>query len=100
VTPVLNLWPVPDQSNLYSLFCRVLVQIQDVVLPAGLKLDMPQRFFDAFVDGLATRLSRHYAPSRFADNAAAEQHSWALAVKRGGEDVMMNIAPAIGAYYR
>lgn len=99
VTPILNLWPVPDQTNIYSLFCRVLLQIQDVVLPGGIKLDMPQRFFDAFTDGMCTRLSRHYAPDRYAANVAAEQKSWNLAVKRGGEDVMVSLAPMIGSYY-
>lgn len=100
ITPILRLWPVPDQSNLWSLFARVLLQIQDVVLPAGIQLDMPQRFFDAFTDGMSTRLSRHYAPQRYQDNLMAEQKSWNLATKRGGEDVMMNISPMLGPYYR
>lgn len=99
VTPILQLWPVPDLTNTYGLFCRVLLQIQDVVLPAGVQLDMPQRFFDAFTDGMCTRLSRHYAPDRYSTNAVAEQKSWNLAVKRGGEDVMVSMAPMLGSYY-
>jgi hypothetical protein len=100
ITPILNLWPVPDMSATYSLFCRVLLQIQDVVLPAGVTLDMPQRFFDAFTDAMCTRLSRHYAPERYATNMAAEAVSWEKAIKRGGEEVMMNLSPSIGSYYR
>ena len=69
-------------------------------LPAGVTLDMPERFFDAFVDGMCTRLSRHYAPDRYQLNAMAETRSWSLAVKRGGEDVMMNISPVLAGYYR
>lgn len=100
ITPILNLWPVPDIDNFYSLFCLVLLQIQDTVLPSGVTLDVPWRFYDAWVDGMATRLSRHYAPDRFASNEAAEEKSWNSAVKRGGEDVMYNISPMIGSYYR
>lgn len=100
IDPNILLWPVPDSSIPYTLIIQPLLQIQDTVLPAGVTLDMPQRFFDAWVDGMATRLSRHYAPDRYQANALAETRSWSLAVKRGGEDVMMNIVPVMAGYYR
>jgi hypothetical protein len=100
ILPIMNLWPVPNQSNTYTLFCRVLSQVQDVLLPSGLQLDVPWRYLDAFVAGLSTRLSLHYKPERYQLNFAVEQRAWNLATKRGGENVYMNIAPAIGAYYR
>lgn len=100
ITSVINLWPLPDVAGTYFIFARVLQQIQDVVLPGGVTLDMPNRFFDAFASGMAKRLSVHYAPDRFAALETSEQKAWDLAVKRGGEDVAMNFGPSVGSYYR
>lgn len=100
INPVINLWPVPDVGGTYFIFARALQQIQDVVLPGGVTLDMPNRFFDAYTGGMARRLSVHYAPERFQALEEQEQKAWDLAVKRGGEDVSMNFGPTIGSYYR
>jgi hypothetical protein len=100
INSVINLYPVPDVSGTYFIFARVLQQIQDVVLPAGVTLDMPNRFFDAFTAGMAKRLSVHFAPDRFAALETQEQKAWDLAVKRGGEDVSMNFGPQLGSYFR
>jgi hypothetical protein len=100
ITSVINLYPVPDIGGTYFIFARVLQQIQDVVLPAGVTLDMPNRFFDAFAAGMAKRLSMHFAPDRFAVLEIQEQKAWDLAVKRGGEDVSMNFGPQLGSYFR
>jgi hypothetical protein len=94
------MWPVPDQSNTYSMFVRVLQQIQDVVLPAGVTLDVPYRFFDAFVAALAERLSVHYAPERYTLLNQRSLQAWELATTRGAEDVNVSIMPTLGSYYR
>ncbi len=100
VIPVINLYPIPDVAGTYYIFARCLQQIQDVVLPAGVNLDMPNRFFDAFTAGMAKRLAVHYAPERFMALMQGEKDAWDLAVKRGGEDVAMNLGPSIGSYFR
>lgn len=100
INPVINLWPVPDVGGTYFIFARALQQIQDVVLPGGVTLDMPNRFFDAFTTGVARRLSIHYAPERFQALEEQEQKAWDLATKRGGEDVMISLSPVLGSYYR
>jgi hypothetical protein len=100
IISVINLYPIPDVGGTYFVFARVLQQIQDVVLPAGVTLDMPNRFFDAFTSGMAKRLSVHFAPERFSVLETQEQKAWDLAVKRGGEDVSMNFGPQLGSYFR
>jgi hypothetical protein len=100
IIPNFVMWPVPDQSNTYSMFVRVLQQIQDVVLPAGVTLDVPYRFFDAFVAALAERLSVHYAPERYTLLNQRSLQAWELATTRGAEDVMVSIAPNLGSYFR
>lgn len=100
IIPNFVMWPVPDQSNTYGMFVRVLQQIQDVVLPAGVTLDVPYRFFDAFVAALAERLSVHYAPERYSLLNQRSLAAWEMATTRGAEDVRFVISPAIGSYYR
>ena len=100
ITPVMNLWPVPDQSNFYTGFVRALIQIQDVVLPAGVTIDAPYRFLDTFVAGVAKRLSVHYAPERFAELKTIYDDSWAQATNQDADGVPMSIVPALSSYYR
>lgn len=100
IIPNFVMWPVPDQSNTYGMFVRVLQQIQDVVLPAGVTLDLPYRFFDAFTAALAERLSVHYAPERYSLLNSRSLAAWELATTRGAEDVNISISPNMGSYYR
>ncbi len=100
IIPNFVMWPVPDQSNTYGMFVRVLQQIQDVVLPAGVTLDVPYRFFDAFVAALAERLSVHYAPERYQLLNQRSLAAWEVATNRGVEEVYFSIAPSMGSYYR
>lgn len=100
IVPLMNLWPIPDQSGLYTCFVRALIQIQDVALPAGVTLDTPYRFLDAFAAGLAKRLSVHYAPERFMELKAIYDDAWGQATNQDTEAVPLSIAPMLGVYYR
>lgn len=110
IIPTMNLWPVPDLSNTYTGFVRALTQIEDVVLPAGVTLNTPYRFFDAFVAGLAMRLAVHYAPERLGTSATPRtagtgltglyERAWDDATRQDTEAVPMSIAPQLGSYYR
>ena len=100
ITPVMNLWPQPDQSNFYTGFVRALIQIQDVVLPAGVTLDAPYRFLDAFVAGVAKRLSVHYAPERFSELKMIYDDAWGQATGNDTDNVPMSIVPMLGQFYR
>jgi hypothetical protein len=111
ITPQLWLYPTPDGGGPYTMFARVLQQIQDVVLPAGVTLNTPYRFFDAFTAGLAARLAVHYAPERFGiamtpdgrpgtGLAGEAERAWQTATKRDSENVAFNISPQVGRYWR
>lgn len=100
IIPTMNLWPVPDQSNFYTGFVRALIQIQDVVLPAGVTLDTPYRFLDAFTSGLAKRLSVHYAIERFQMLDVAAEKAWSIATTQDADGVPLSITPMLGQYYR
>ena len=64
VPPEIKLWPVPDATGQYTLNLRICRQIQDVVIPGGVTLDLPYRWLDAFIAEMAYRLSRIYAPDK------------------------------------
>lgn len=63
VNPTLTVWPTPDTTFNYFLI-NYMRQIQDLD-ELNQNVDVPQSFLDAYVHGLAARLSIDYAPDRF-----------------------------------
>jgi hypothetical protein len=100
ITPLMNLWPVPDTALPYTAFCQAFTQIQDVVLPGGTTLDTPFRFLDAFTAGLAARLAVHYAPERLGTLAPAAERAWGFATTQDTENRPFVIMPDCSGYYR
>lgn len=89
INPTITLWQVPDMDDTYTLYVRMLVQMQDSVIPSGVTPDMPYRFLDLFVAGLAYRLARIYAGDRMAMLKADYKEAWANAA---GQDVQDGIS--------
>lgn len=112
ITPLMNLWPVPDQSLTYTAFCLAFTQLQDIVLPAGVTLDMPWRFLDAFTAGVAVRMAYHYAPERLGTKSVpvrgipgtgllgAYEDAWAAATGADVENRPLVLAPDLSTYWR
>ncbi len=111
IVPNLYLYPTPDGGGPYTMFARVLSQIQDVVLPAGVTLNAPYRFFDAFTAEVTSRLAVHYAPDRVGIRmtpdgrpgtglAGEAERAWQIATNRDIEDVPFNIMPRMSRYWR
>ena len=112
ITPLMNLWPVPDSGGPYTAFCEAYTQIQDVVLPGGVTIDTPYRFLDAFTAGVARRLAVHYAPERLgqAGNPAAGvkgtglvgayEEAWEFATTADTENRPLFLTPDLSGYYR
>ena len=53
LSPKIKVWPVPDDSADYTLVIWYLRRIQDAGSPVSLTLDIPFRFYNALVSGLA-----------------------------------------------
>jgi hypothetical protein len=112
IVPIMNLWPSPDNGGPYTALCQAFTQIQDVVVPGGVTLDAPYRFFDAFVAGLAKRLAVHYAPEKLgqAGNPAMGMQgtgltgdyemAWELATTADTDNRPLNLSPDFSGYYR
>lgn len=99
-TPTITFWQTPDDSADYVANVRLLSQPQDVSLPAGATLDMPYRYLDVAVAGLAHRLARIYAPDKEAMRKQDYQEAWQAAATTDTQDsVTLYIQPAFDGYW-
>lgn len=100
ISPTITVWPVPDSTGPFTFNYYRSVQIQDANIPGGETPDVPYRWLDAMVSGLAHRLSRIYAPDLEAMREKDAMKAWDLAAAQDTEPVPLYVLPAIGAYYR
>src|SRR6185437_11163167 len=105
INPTVTLWPVPDQNGPYVLYIYAVTQVQDAVLPGGVQMDLPYRFFEAFASGLAAKLAWKYPPP-MASGVTPEkldmlaQRAWMKAAKNDSENVPLFIFPGLAGYFR
>lgn len=101
VAPTITLWPVPDGNGPYTLRYYYYRAIQDAEMTNDLVPEVPARFLDAWICGLAARLARPFAPM-FEDKRIADaSKAWALAAQQDTENVALMISPMIAeSYYR
>jgi hypothetical protein len=100
INPTITVWPVPDQSSQYTLKFYRVIQVQDAELPNGQTMDIPYRWLDAAVSGLAARLAAIYAPDRLAMLATKAEQAYQIAATQDTENVPLYIMPGLSGYYR
>ncbi len=100
ISPTATLYPTPDGDGPYVFNYYAFLQMQDANLPGGETPDIPYRFFDWMVAGLAHRLARIYKPELEAQRKADAMEAWQIAATQDVENVPLTIAPSIQGYYR
>jgi|ERR1700748_658535 len=100
IDPSVTLWYVPDQSGTYTLNYYACRQIQDANFPAGEVPNVPSRWLDYMVAGLAHRMARIYAPAVEAARKADADEAWKIAATADVENVDLVLAPQLENYYR
>lgn len=100
IAPTITLLPVPDQDSTYTLRYWKLNQIQDANLTNGEIPDLPYRWLDAFVAGLAARLAAIYAPDRMQMLDKKAEEAYQIAANQDVENVPLSIDPMLEQYYR
>ena len=100
ISPTIYLWPTPDTGGPYTLIIQTVIQVQDAAITAGVTPDMPYRFFDAFVAGLAHRLSRIWAPSLEQARKMDAMEAWANAAGNDVESVPLYLIPGLNSYFQ
>lgn len=100
ITPMITFWPVPDSGGPYTLNYHCCTQMQDANLPGGETPDIPYRWIDALVAGLAYRLCRVYKPELEQQRKADAMEAWTIAATQDVENAPFTLSPGIGSYYR
>ena len=100
VTPTLTFWPTPDNNATYQVSYWRYRQIQDADPAQGGNAELQYLFIDAFVAGLAHRLSRYYAPQLEAQREKDYNTAFGLAMKQNVENVPLYINPGLAGYFR
>jgi len=99
LAPTVTLWTVPDGNGPYLLRYYQVSQIFDVSLQGGQTVDIPSRWFGAFVWGLALRLAYSYAAEKIGTLQPMADKSLNAAMEQDTENVPLYISPALGGYY-
>lgn len=100
VVPTISLWPVPDNTQTYTLNYYRYRQLQDANTASGQNIDLQYLFLDAFVAELAYRLARIYAPALEAQRKVDAAEAWQIAATQNVENVPMSIIPGLSSYFR
>jgi len=92
--PTINVWPVPDQSNFYTLVVWRLRRVQDAGNGVNTQ-DIPFRFLPCMVAGLAYHLSKKIpgALERSQMLKADYEELWQQAADEDREKAPLRIAP-------
>ncbi len=99
-TPTVTFYLVPDSNGPYTFDFFSCLQVQDANLTNGETLDVPYRWLDAVVAGVAHRLSRIYAPQLEPVRKADALEAWTIAATQDTENVPLMLAPQLSGYYR
>jgi hypothetical protein len=102
--PTITLFYVPDSNYTYTLQLTSFRQAQDFNPINDQTVDAPYRFLDAYVHGLASRLSTSY-PDPKRPNLAAQydgmyEKKMLIASEMDQEDVNMYVVPGMQGYFR
>lgn len=98
-----TVWPVPDASGPYVLFYYALTAINPTLVQAGVPVDVPYRFLEAFTAGLAAKLAEKYPPpppNSVELMEARAERKWKQVTDNDTEDVPLRITPMLSSYYR
>ena len=100
INPTITLWPVPNQDNYYTLKYYRVLQIEDAEYENAQTVDIPYRWLNAAVAGLAVRLAAIYAPERVPLLEPKAIQAYAAASMQDTENVPLYIMPGLAGYYR
>lgn len=100
ISPEITLWPVPNLGNFNLTYYRC-IQMQDANLAGGETPDLPYRWLDWFVAGMAHRLARTYSTIEMEKLRKADAiEAWTIAATQDTENVPLSLKPTISSYYR
>jgi hypothetical protein len=98
ILPTITMWQPPDDGGPYTLRYYRARQIQDAVTADGYEPEVPYRFLEAYVAGLAYKLSLTWNPARSAALKPEAVATFDKAKNRDVEKSQLRIVPALSIY--
>jgi hypothetical protein len=90
--PQVYVWPTPEQSNYYTLVYWRMRRVQDAGNGTNTQ-DIPFRFLNCMVAGLAYYLSMKIAPDRMASLKAQYDEQWKYAAEEDRDKAAIRFVP-------
>lgn len=100
ISPTITFYQVPDGNGPYTCYYYRVSLIQDALLPNGVNIQVPARWLDAIVAGLAHRLARVYAPQLEQIRKLDADEAWQIAATQDVENVPLMIMPGTSGYFK
>lgn len=98
ILPTITLWQPPDDGGPYTLRFYRARQMQDAKMEDGYEPEVPYRFLEAYVAGLAYKLSLSWNPPRSGALKPEAVDTFEKAKKRDVEKSPLRIVPALSIY--
>lgn len=99
LSPTVTLWPVPDGTQTYLKYYRV-IRLQDANLTGTQELDIPPIWLEAMAYGLAERLAMIWAPDKVQIMKPMADEAYDIAASQNVETAQQYISPQISGYFR
>lgn len=98
IQPTITLWPTPPVNNTQTNILYTNYSYAQDVTQMFQTVQVPQRFYDAFVAGLTARLAMKFATDKFDVMNNEAKQSYAIAAKTDFENVTMRFQPDFTSY--
>jgi len=100
ISQTVTFYQVPDGNGPYTAKFYSVRQTQDADVNSGTNVEIPYRFLEVYVSGLAWKLSEMYAPQLEDKLFARYTRAWEIAARQDTENVSLMITPGISGYYQ
>lgn len=99
-SPEITFYLVPDTGGPYTAGYYSVRQTQDVELANGNTVEVPYRWLECFICGVAWILAKSYAPQRVQELYAEYERQLGKVQAQDTEDADLYITPGLGGYFR
>jgi len=92
-TPTVTVWPLPQSTGTYTLAYWRMRRMEDAGSPASNTMDIPFRFYEAMIAGLAYKLAVKRAPEMVQELKQQYIEAWDLAAAEDRERAPLRMVP-------
>jgi hypothetical protein len=97
ISPLVKIWPAPDENSKYELYLNVLTRIDDADVGAN-TMEIPFRFFPCLAAGLAYYLALKRAPEKVGMLKQLYEEEFQRALSQDEDRASFRVAPDLRGY--